>query len=500
MLVVAFVGCVGALARAQESDATTALEAYQLAVAAGEQYLVDEDYKAAIKAYTEATKVQGFGQRPEALIGRGDAYRLDEQFERALGDYNVAFQAMGILDGPAQARLQYGRGKLYLDIGQIGLAAQDLQAAYDTNSDNTDYLFALGKAYAIGGAGKQAEELMNKFIEQDDQNAEAYALRGRAFAAQQKFDLSLADLERAIELDGTDSDTFLTLGIIRYQQQEYGAATEALGKAIELFEPKEDGLPFTQAFLTKAAIHEDAAKATDDIELAETELRASIDTCNELLGQLAENEATAGVRSAALFRRGVGERLLGQFADAVRSLTAAINANPEMAEAYFRRGICWFELEEAELAVTDFERAQNIEYDNPRYYLWEGLAEATKGDFYKAIESYNEAISLSNRYVDAYMNRARAFMKLGDYQQAIEDFNQCIGLEPTKGRHYFERGIACALADQPEMAIRSFTNAINFEPNLIDSYEWLARELDKTGKGDLATEYRSRAAELKTGE
>ncbi len=498
LLAVVLVTCALGNAHGQESDATSAQDAYKNAVAAGDEYLADEEYESAIKAYAQATKIQGFGQQPAAFIGRGDAYRLDGQLERALSDYNKAFESLGILDAPTQALLQYGRGMVYLDAGQVELAAQDLQAAYDTDSENMDYVFALGKAFALGGRGAQAEELLTGFIQQDDQNAEAYALRGRAFAAQQRFDLSLADLQRAVEIDPTDADTFFTLGIVRYQQQEYRDATEAIAKAIELFEPGTNGMPFTQAYLTKASIHEEYAKSTGDIDLAEEELRAGIATCDALLAQLPENAATAGVRALALFQRGVGQRLLGQFADAVRSLTAAINANPELAEAYFRRGICWFELEENALAIKDFQRAQNIQYDNPRYYLWEGLAEARRGDFYKAVESYNEAVSLSNRYVDAYLNRAHAFMKLGEHEQAIEDFNQCIGLEPTTGLHYFKRGVACALADQHDAAVRSFVNAINFEPNLIDSYEWIAREFDKTGKSDLASEYRARANELRT--
>jgi tetratricopeptide (TPR) repeat protein len=473
--------------------AGSAEEAVQNAMAAGDQYLADEDYQSALQAYTQVTELAAFS--PLGYIGRGDVYREMGDLEKALAEYNKAGQNS---TGQPIPRLSYGRGKLYLDVGQIGLAAQELQAAYDADNNNQTYRLSLAKAYATGGAGPQAEQLLNAYIEEDDQNAEAYALRGRAFAAQQKFELAMADLQRAIELDPTEYETYFTLGIVRYQEKDYEAAIEAMTKSLELFEPKEDGLPFAQGFLTKASIHEDAAKATDDAELATQQLDACIATCNNLLGLLPEGQASTGIRSATLFRRGVAERLLGQFAAAVGSLTEAINENPELAEAYFRRGICWFELDEADLAVRDFERSQNIQYQNPRYYLWEGLAEAKKGDYYKAIASYNEAIALSNRYVDAFLNRAHAFMKLGEYQQAIADFNQCISLEPTVGTHYFKRGVAQSLDGDREGAIRSFTNAINFEPQLIDSYEWLAREFDQKGDRELAAEYRARAAELRS--
>lgn len=470
-----------------------ALSDYSNAIAAGDQLLQDGEFEQAVKAYSEAIQLNA--NDPQGYTGRGDAYRQLKEYAKAQKDYNDANSKS--FSGPS-TRLQFGRGSLYLERQQLQLAVPDLQAAYDTDPENPAFMFALGKAFALGGAGAEAEELLNDYIEIDNNNAEAYAMRGRAFAAQLDFDLAIADLQTAINLDPTDSDTFFTLGIVRYQEKEYDAATDAMAKSIELYEPEEgqDEIP-SQVYLTKASIHEDAAKQAIEDEEITRQLKASATTCDDLLERLGDDASMAAVRAAALFRRGVAERYLGQFATAVRTLSDAINNNPELAEAYFRRGICWLELNEAALAIRDFTTAQNIQFDKPRYYLWHGIALAKQESYYEAIEAYNGAIALSNRYVDAFLNRGHAWMKLEEYDKAIEDFNKCILLEPTNGQHYFKRGVAFALLEDHDSAIRSFTNAIYFDPDLIDSYDWIADEYERTNQVSLAGEYRVKAAELR---
>ena len=140
--------------------------------------------------------------------------------------------------------------------------------------------------------------------------------------------------------------------------------------------------------------------------------------------------------------------MMGQLGDAVKGFTEAIKLNPDLAEAYFRRGICFFEMDEADLALADFKNASSLAYQDPRSRLWEGFTEAKLKNYYEAIRAYGEAIAESNRYTPAYVNRGLAYMMVGDYTKALADFNDAIRIEPTESDHYFKRGVGLREVEQ----------------------------------------------------
>ena len=137
-----------------------------------------------------------------------------------------------------------------------------------------------------------------------------------------------------------------------------------------------------------------------------------------LLTEIVEADASAEVRVAQLgigfdgLREGADgiavltQHTLGKYGEAVRSFSQAIEANPELGDAYFRRGICFHNLGEEKMAISDFEQAAHITFDDPRCNLWEGFTYAKMGEYNQAIRAYGDAIAASDRYTPAYANRA----------------------------------------------------------------------------------------------
>ena len=189
-------------------------------------------------------------------------------------------------------------------------------------------------------------------------------------------------------------------------------------------------------------------------------------------------------------------RLQGRYGDAITALTEAINLNPELAEAYFRRGICFYYMDENDLAVLDFKRAGNIQYEDPRAKLWEGFAFAKKGDYHEAVRAYGAALAESDRYVPAYVNRGLAYMMLKEYQKALDNFNEAIRLEPAEWTHYFKRGMAYERLGKQQEAADSFISAIRFFDQYPPAFRHAAAALSALGHNDLAREYSDKAAEL----
>ena len=487
---------MGLLAQAQETTELTPDQQIEAALAEGDKFVEEGNLEEAVAAYSKAISLAGYNGLPYAK--RAAVHATLEDPESALADYQQAVE-MTNPTNPAYGDILSGRVEILLDLGANDQALEDAQKAYEADRTNPRYVFNLGKVYTLLGGAEQGLKLLDRYIAMAEQeNPEAYRLRSQAQAALGKYDKARQDIEHSIALDPENHESHFVLGLIELQDKNHAASAKALGESIAKYKPKkgQEELPHVQAHLLKASVHEEEGKAAELPEQKQAAYESQIAECEQLLKNLPDNQTGAAIRSAALFRRGVGERLLGRLGDAVKSFSEAIELNPSLAEAYFRRGVCFREMDEEMLAIRDFEHAAAIEFDTPRAYFWQGLTWAKTGDYYKAIKAYGEAIDQSERYVPAYVNRGLAYMQLRDFKKAIKDFNEAIRLQPTAASHYYKRGVAYSHDGEHVKAVSSLMNAIKFDGKLAQAHEFLADELELLGRTDLAQEYRRKAAEL----
>jgi tetratricopeptide (TPR) repeat protein len=78
---------------------------------------------------------------------------------------------------------------------------------------------------------------------------------------------------------------------------------------------------------------------------------------------------------------------------------------PHSAYSHYRRANAWFEKQEYENAIAD----------------------------------YNEAVRLAPQLADAYDGRGNAWLAKKDYDRAIADHNEAVRLEPRSARAYYDR-------------------------------------------------------------
>jgi len=119
--------------------------------------------------------------------------------------------------------------------------------------------------------------------------------------------------------------------------------------------------------------------------------------------------------------QGVAYSQKGEFERAVSNYNKAIEVNPKFAVAYLNRGFTYSKLGEYDRAISDYSKATEI---NPRYAMAfnnRGFTYRKKGDFNRAISDYSKAIEINPRYAVAYYNRANAYYQTGEYDRAWED-------------------------------------------------------------------------------
>jgi tetratricopeptide (TPR) repeat protein len=123
----------------------------------------------------------------------------------------------------------------------------------------------------------------------------------------------------------------------------------------------------------------------------------------------------------AYYNRGIAHGVLGNYKQAISDFDRAIEINPNYAKAYNNRGNAYAGLGNYKQAISDYDRAIEI---NPNYeyaYNNRGIAYACLGNYKQAISDYNKAIEINPNYAKAYNNRSVAYVSLGNQKQAIED-------------------------------------------------------------------------------
>jgi tetratricopeptide (TPR) repeat protein len=73
-------------------------------------------------------------------------------------------------------------------------------------------------------------------------------------------------------------------------------------------------------------------------------------------------------------------------------------------------------------------------------YKSRGITYGQKGEPDQAISDCNKAIEINPRSAHAYTGRGEAYNDKGDYDQAISDFNKALEIEPKFALAYYDRG------------------------------------------------------------
>ena len=87
------------------------------------------------------------------------------------------------------------------------------------------------------------------------------------------------------------------------------------------------------------------------------------------------------------------------------------------------------------------QQKQSEPKDAKGYYN-RGCAYGEKGQYDQAISDYNKALEINPRYAKAYNNRGYAYGKKRQYDQAISDYNKALEINSRDAEAYNSRGVA----------------------------------------------------------
>ena len=94
-----------------------------------------------------------------------------------------------------------------------------------------------------------------------------------------------------------------------------------------------------------------------------------------------------------------------------------------------------------------------------------GIDKAEAKDYYGAISDYNKAIEIDPNHTNAYNNRGNSKAELKDYNGSISDYSKAIELNPNYAQPYNNRALSKNYLKDYNGAISDYNKAIEIDPN-----------------------------------
>lgn len=163
-----------------------------------------------------------------------------------------------------------------------------------------------------------------------------------------------------------------------------------------------------------------------------------------------------------------GTRLFGkkEWKPALNHYNNAIKANNGFVKAYVMRGASYFLLEDEPKAISDLDRALELDPENPQGLYARALLYYFKGDAKQAIKDLDRFLKSQTESSRGYLYRAAANYRLGQMKPVLSDASKAIEFAPKTTEAFMLRGAAYMRTGNLDAALQDFDLAIEQQPDV----------------------------------
>jgi serine/threonine protein kinase/Tfp pilus assembly protein PilF len=147
------------------------------------------------------------------------------------------------------------------------------------------------------------------------------------------------------------------------------------------------------------------------------------------------------------------------FQRAIDEFDRAIALDPEYFDAYIARGWAYASAKNQQRALLDFTRAVQLGPDNAWAYANRGMTYNNLGDWAHAIPDLVRALELEPGLTPAAVQLGKALREKGELDRSLEYCDKAIAMDPTYGWNYMERGWTYRARKEWDRAIADFQRA-----------------------------------------
>ncbi len=193
----------------------------------------NRDYDSALMLLNEALQENYDVPQLHYWIGKIYAEELtEEKLKTAVISFTEAIELK-----PDYAEALFERGKLYLKMGEVEKAINDLERAIEYGLKDEDIYVHLSKAYMLKGDRKKALEILRETSSKEDNKF--LINMSRVLISTKSYDEAISYLEKAKSIDKNDVEIYELLAEAYEGKKEYLKAIEAL-KSAAFLNPSEE--------------------------------------------------------------------------------------------------------------------------------------------------------------------------------------------------------------------------------------------------------------------
>ena len=378
------------------------------------------------------------------IHGRGDV-RYDEQTEESiLSDFKLGIPINTFLRLASQDRVDgevtalpsqvaanpltaedfFVRGVNKNQKGDNNGAIADLTEAIKRNPKYAEAFFQRGNARITFKTVKASQNAVADYTEAIKLNPKYFQaynnrglIRGRDL---QDYPGAIADFTQAIELNPQFDQAYNNRGLARSLSKDYQGAIKDYTQAIKI-NPNQDKAYYGRGnvYLELQEYEKANADYTQSIKI-NPDYAPAYDKRSSARRQLKDEEG-AGVDS----NQGMTLRI---FQGDIATYSKAIERDPSDANAYYKRGIAYRELQKYQKAIKDLERAILLTPENANFYYALGIVYHRQNSFNNAISQYHKAVAVDNKSWEAITKIGLIKHEQGDVEGAQKQWKKALSI------------------------------------------------------------------------
>lgn len=184
--------------------------------------------------------------------------------------------------------------------------------------------------------------------------------------------------------------------------------------------------------------------------------------------------------------RGVALLQMERLGEAIAAFSAAVELNPQLANAFFNRGLALEALGPGRFtdALADYNRALELEPHDAEVYFRRGGLYFQRGDFGLAAADNTKVLELhasggsGEAVIGPYIARGLAYHQLGQFDRASADYTQAVTIDPRGAADaYFYRALIYLDQEQILPARADLQAFLNLTPDSQGELAEQAREI-----------------------
>jgi len=381
---------------------------------------------------------------PDTHVAQASILAREQRFNEAIAEMQKALALE-----PSRGESYYNIATLQAQMNLPELAEANYKKAIDLKATGANPRLALAGFYQAHRRFAEAEQQIQLAMAADPKDVEARAAMTRLYASEGK---------------RTEAESFL-----RQVKQDFPDNSVGYRMLGDFYFAIGD---FDKAVAEYESLYRDHAKdqvvQKNYVQLLI--LKNRVDEANKLNEEILKAHPKD---EEALTYRGEIQLAQGKSADAVRTLQAVVNSDPDIAVAHYQFGLALSQTGDMDHAATEWREAVRLRPDMIEPHRMLAVYSAQKGDLRTLQETASKMIGLQPAAADGYTLRAAALMGQKQFSGAEQDARKAIEIAPQAAAGYVQMGNLTALQQKFSQAESWYRQALSRDKDSLDALHGL---------------------------